>query len=77
MAVDMFINMGPNIKGESQDDQKKEWIDVLAWSWGVSQSGTTHMGGGGGAGKSKFSGSLIHEMGRFVFERTVAALCQW
>lgn len=27
---------------------------VLAWSWGASQSGTTHMGGGGGAGKATF-----------------------
>ena len=26
-------------------------IDVLAWSWGATQSGSTHIGGGGGAGK--------------------------
>jgi len=53
MAVDMFINMGANIKGETQDDAQKAKndIDVLAWSWGMSQSGTTHMGPGGGAGK--------------------------
>lgn len=25
---------------------------VLAWSWGASSSGTTHIGGGGGAGKA-------------------------
>ena len=53
MAVDMFINMGANIKGETQDDAQKKAndIDVLAWSWGMSQSGTTHMGSGGGSGK--------------------------
>ena len=53
MAVDMFMNMGTNIKGETQDDAQKPKndIDVLAWSWGMSQSGTTHTGGGGGAGK--------------------------
>src|SRR3984957_9165526 len=53
MAVDMFINMGEKIKGETQDKAQKEKfdIDVLAWSWGMSQSGTTHMGGGGGSGK--------------------------
>jgi type VI secretion system secreted protein Hcp len=53
MAVDMFINMGANIKGETQDSAQKAKndIDVLAWSWGMSQSGTTHTGGGGGAGK--------------------------
>lgn len=50
MAVDMFMKLG-DIKGESVDSKHKEEIDVLAWSWGMSQSGTTHMGGGGGAGK--------------------------
>jgi type VI secretion system secreted protein Hcp len=50
MAVDMFLKLG-DIKGESTDDTHKDEIDVLAWSWGMSQSGTTHQGPGGGAGK--------------------------
>jgi type VI secretion system secreted protein Hcp len=50
MAVDMFLKID-GIKGEAQDDKHKDEIDVLAWSWGISQSGTSHMGGGGGAGK--------------------------
>ena len=50
MALDMFIKIG-DIKGESEDKTHKEKIDVLAWSWGMSNSGTTHQGGGGGAGK--------------------------
>ena len=50
MAVDMFLKIEP-LKGESQDDTHKDEIDILAWSWGMSQSGTTHMGGGSGAGK--------------------------
>lgn len=56
MALDMFINMGTLIKGESADKVQgpKGDIDVLAWSWGMSQSGTTHMGTGGGAGKANF-----------------------
>jgi type VI secretion system secreted protein Hcp len=56
MALDMFINMGATIKGESRDKAQgpKGDIDILAWSWGMSQSGTTHMGGGGGAGKANF-----------------------
>ena len=53
MAVDMFIKIG-KLKGESQDSKHKDEIDVLAWSWGASQSGTFHMGGGGGAGKANF-----------------------
>jgi type VI secretion system secreted protein Hcp len=50
MAVDMFLKID-DVKGESRDDKHKDEIDVLAWSWGLSQSGTTHMGPGGGAGK--------------------------
>jgi type VI secretion system secreted protein Hcp len=54
MAVDMFAKIGP-IKGESQDGKHKDWIDVLAWSWGASQTGTGHLGGGAGAGKVNVS----------------------
>ncbi len=50
MAVDMFLKIG-DLKGESKDSKHKDEIDVLAWSWGMSQSGTTHAGGGGGSGK--------------------------
>ncbi|MCO7514363.1 type VI secretion system tube protein Hcp [Pseudomonas guariconensis] len=50
MAVDIFIKIG-DIKGESMDKAHKDEIDVLNWSWGMSQSGNMHMGGGGGAGK--------------------------
>ena len=50
MAMDMFIKIGA-LKGESKDAKHTGEIDVLAWSWGVSNSGTTHTGSGGGAGK--------------------------
>jgi type VI secretion system secreted protein Hcp len=50
MAVDMFIKIG-DIKGESKDKTHKDEIDILAWSWGMSNSGDMHTGGGGGAGK--------------------------
>lgn len=50
MAVDMFLKL-EGVKGESRDTTYKDEIDILAWSWGASQSGTMHMGGGGGAGK--------------------------
>jgi len=48
--MDMFIQIG-KIKGESIDKAHKDKIDVLAWSWGMSNSGSAHMGGGAGAGK--------------------------
>ena len=50
MAVDMFIKFD-GIDGESVDSKHAKSIDVLAWSWGMSQSGTTHQSTGGGAGK--------------------------
>ena len=50
MAVDMFLKLD-DIKGESVDSKHKDEMDVLSWSWGMSQSGTTHQGGGGGSGK--------------------------
>ncbi len=50
MAGDIFMRVD-DIKGESSDAKHKDEIDVLAWSWGLSQSGTTHLGGGGGTGK--------------------------
>jgi type VI secretion system secreted protein Hcp len=50
MAVDMFIKIG-SLKGEAKDKAHIGEIDVLAWSWGLSQSGTMHAGGGGGSGK--------------------------
>lgn len=52
MAVDMFMNINnKEVAGESQDKVHAGEIDVLAWSWGMSNAGTQHTGGGGGAGK--------------------------
>jgi type VI secretion system secreted protein Hcp len=60
MAMDIFIKIG-DLKGESIDDKHKDEIQVLAWSWGMSQSGTTHMGPGGGSGKASFQDlSITH-----------------
>lgn len=54
MAVDMFLKIEGEIDGESQDKTHKGDIDVLAWSWGISNAGSFHMGGGGGSGKANF-----------------------
>ena len=51
MAVDMFLKI-EGVAGESKDKGHGDEIDVLAWSWGMSQSGSFHVGGGGGAGKA-------------------------
>jgi len=50
MAVDMFLKLD-GIKGESKDDKHKDEIHIETFSWGVNQTGTMGVGGGGGAGK--------------------------
>jgi type VI secretion system secreted protein Hcp len=58
MAMDMFLyfDTASGIKGETKDKvyKSKGGIDVLAWSWGLSNSGSAHMGAGQGAGKANF-----------------------
>src|SRR5689334_9701827 len=46
----MFMKL-EGIKGEAKDKVHKDEIDVLAWSWGMSNSGSAHTGGGAGSGK--------------------------
>ena len=50
MAVDIFLKLG-SLTGESLDSTHKNEIDVMAWGWAMSQSGTMHLGTGGGGGK--------------------------
>jgi type VI secretion system secreted protein Hcp len=50
MAVDMFMKIA-GVDGESKDSKHPKDIDVLAWSWGMSNSGSAHVGGGAGSGK--------------------------
>ena len=53
MAPDIFAKIG-DIKGESIDDKHKDEIEILSWSWGVTNAGTMAHGGGGGEGKANF-----------------------
>ena len=50
MAIDMTLKID-GVKGESKAKNHEGEIDVLAWNWGMSQSGSMHVGGGGGTGK--------------------------
>ncbi|HEY7132930.1 MAG TPA: type VI secretion system tube protein Hcp [Candidatus Limnocylindrales bacterium] len=64
MAISIFARIG-DIKGESQDKGHEDEIDVLSWSWGVSQSGSMAHGGGGGQGKASFQDlSFTHRIDR-------------
>ena|SRR5271165_794927 len=50
MAVDMFIKID-TVDGEAHDSKHKKEIDVLSWSWGMSNNGSAHVGAGAGSGK--------------------------
>jgi type VI secretion system secreted protein Hcp len=50
MAVHMFIKID-SINGESVDAKHKDQIEVLSWTWGMTQSGSAHYGSGTGTGK--------------------------
>jgi len=62
---DAFLKLD-GIKGESADAKHKDWIDVLSFSWGLSQTGVSATGGGGGAGKVK-----VHDF--FITKKTDAS----
>ena len=53
MAPDIFAKLG-DIKGESQDDKHKDEIEVLSYSWGLTNAGSMGHGSGGGEGKATF-----------------------
>lgn len=49
--VDYFLEID-EIPGESLDDQYKGKVEVLSFSWGVTNDGTSGRGGGAGAGRA-------------------------
>jgi len=61
MPVEMFLKLA-GIDGESTDAKHKGEIDVLAWSWGLSQEGGSPAGGGGGAGRVKIENISIQKL---------------
>jgi type VI secretion system secreted protein Hcp len=62
MASDIFAKLG-DIKGESLDDKHKDEIEVLSYSWGVTNPGSAHSGGGGGTGGTTFQDlSIVHKI---------------
>ena len=61
MASDIFAKIG-DIKGESLDDKHKDEIEVLSFSWGVTNAGVMSTGSGGGEGKATFHDlSIVHQ----------------
>ena len=50
MAVDFFLKID-GVDGESVEAKHKGWLDIESWTWGESNAGTAHTGGGAAAGK--------------------------
>jgi type VI secretion system secreted protein Hcp len=62
MAADIFAKLG-DIKGESLDSKHKDEIEVLSYSWGVTNAGSMGSGTGGGEGKATFHDlSFVHNI---------------
>ncbi len=51
MAVSICLKLG-TIKGESQVKGHEGEIDVLSWSWGLTQSASAHVSTGAGSGSA-------------------------
>lgn len=58
MAFDAFLKID-GIPGESQDDKHKEWIEILSYSFGVSQPSAGNRSTGGAAAGQRVD---IHDM---------------
>jgi type VI secretion system secreted protein Hcp len=57
MGFNICLQLGgspksPDIKGESVVKGHETEIDVLSWHWGMTQSASTQIGGGGGTGSA-------------------------
>jgi type VI secretion system secreted protein Hcp len=53
VASDIFAKIG-DIKGESLDSKHKDEVEILSWSWGLTNAGPIRAGTGAGAGKATF-----------------------
>jgi type VI secretion system secreted protein Hcp len=59
MAADIFAKLG-DIKGESLDSKHKDEVEVLSWSWGVSQTGHARHGRRRRRGQGELQRLLVH-----------------
>lgn len=55
MAIDVYLQID-SIKGESQDDKHKDWIEIVQAQWGVAQpvSSPGSATGGRATGRSEY-----------------------
>jgi len=75
MAVDMFLKLD-GVKGESQDSKHKGEIEIMSFSWGISQQSAVAHGSGGGAGKVSVSDFSIVKRIDTASPQLMEAVCQ-
>jgi type VI secretion system secreted protein Hcp len=56
--ADIFAKIG-DIKGESLDAKHKDEIEILSFSWGVTNAGSAATGSGAGSGKATFQDLVV------------------
>lgn len=70
-----FMKLG-DIKGEVTAEGFEKWIELLSYSWGATQSGGSHSGGGGGAGKVSFQDFHFASSTSTASPQMAEAMCQ-
>jgi type VI secretion system secreted protein Hcp len=64
MAFDAFLKIA-TVPGESTDDKHKDWIEILSFSWGVSQPAAGSRSSGGAASAERVNHqdfSIVHTL---------------
>lgn len=74
MATDMFLKID-TVDGESVVDGHKGEIDIMSWSWGMSQAGSMHTSTGGGAGKVNVQDLSFTKLVDSTTHRLFQAVC--
>lgn len=70
-----FMKLG-DIKGEATDRDHKEWILIESFSWGATNPGSGHLGGGGGAGKVALQSFHVSKEVDVASAPILQAVCQ-
>lgn len=74
MKGDSFLQI-VGIKGESQDAKYAGAIDVLSWSWSLSQFPSGHLGSGAGSGKVDFRDLIVTKQVDRATPNLITACC--
>lgn len=75
MKTDFFLIL-PGINGESSDHIYKNAVDIDSIGWDLKNSGTTHVGRGGGSGKVEVDSISLTKLVDRATPNLIKACCQ-